>query len=198
MLLHSSTGVALWLTLRCARPAAAGFACFRRLWNSNVSRHMRAAVLAAVLLALSSFAHPASTARPVGKNCSLTEPPLEAGEDMNHGEVLRIYPRAKTIGAEYTGCQVLFAPHGKNWQVVSLTEVVKGEPVRVWSEHQPDESLLACRYKNGKLIAGNPDKCPRVGFLLLKSLAPGCAKLMQEAVAKQGLAAKGPAQCEYE
>jgi hypothetical protein len=117
---------------------------------------------------------------------------------MNHGAVLRIYPRAKDIGARYTGCQVLFAPHAGKWHVVSLTEVVNGEPVRIWSEHEPDESVLACRYKNGKVVVGNPEKCPMAEFLLLKSMAPGCVKLMQEAVAKQGLGAQSPKQCEYE
>lgn len=117
---------------------------------------------------------------------------------MNHGAVLRIFPRAKDIDAGYTGCQVFFAPYAERWQVISLTEVVKGEPVRVWSEHEQDESVLACRYKGGKVVVGNPDNCPMAEFLLLKSMAPGCVKLMQEAVAKNGLGARGPKQCEYQ
>jgi hypothetical protein len=159
---------------------------------------MRIALLAAILLAISPLAHSAGAERPVGKNCTLATPPSSAGEEMNHGAVLRIYPRAKDINADYTGCQVLFAPHAKKWHVVALTEVVRGEPVRVWSEHERDEAVLACRYKGGNVVAGNAEKCPAVESLLVKSLAPGCAKLMQEAVAKQGLGAQHPAHCEYE
>ena len=152
---------------------------------------------AALLLALSALAH-AGELRPAGKNCALSSPPAEAGEEMNHGAVLRIYPRAKDINAVYTGCQVLFAPHAGKWHVVSLTEVVRGAPVRMWSEHEQDTSVLACRYKGGKVVVGNPDKCPMAEFLLVKSMAPGCAKLMQEAVAQHGLGARGPRQCEYQ
>lgn len=159
---------------------------------------MRIALIAAMLFGIWSLAHSAGAVRPVGKNCALAAPPPAAGEEMNHGVVLRIFPRAKDIGTNYTGCQVLFAPHAKKWHVVALTEVVKGDPVRVWSEHEQDETILGCRYEGGKVIAGKAEKCPAVEFLLVKSLAPGCAKLMQEAVAKNGLGAQHPAHCEYE
>lgn len=163
-----------------------------------VSRHMRIAVLAALLAGLVPLVCLAAEVRPVGKNCSLSSPPAQAGEEMNHGAVLRIYPRAKDIGAEYTGCQVLFAPHAGKWQVVSLTEVVNGEAVRIWSEHEKDQSVLACRYKSGRLVVGNPDKCPMAEFLLVKSMAPGCVKLVGDSVAKRGPGAQWPKQCEYE
>jgi hypothetical protein len=117
---------------------------------------------------------------------------------MNHGATLRIYPRAKDVGAEYSGCQVLFAPHAGKWHVVSLTEVVKGEPVRIWSAHEKDQSVLACRYKGGKVVVGNPGKCPSPDFLLVKSMAPGCVKLVGDSVSKSGMGAKWPSQCEYQ
>jgi hypothetical protein len=117
---------------------------------------------------------------------------------MNHGEVIRVYSRAKDIGVKYSGCQVLFVPAAGEWQVVSITEVVNGEPVRVWSEHEQDESVLACRYSSGKVIAGDPDNCPKAELLLVKSMAAGCAKAIREAVAKQGLGVQGPKLCEHQ
>ena len=163
-----------------------------------VSRPMQIAFFAAILFAFSPLAHAAGTARPAGQNCALVTPPAGAGEEMNHGVLLRIYPRAKDIGADYSGCQVMFAPHAEGWQIVALTEVVGGDPIRIWSEHERDQTVLACRYKGGKVVAGNAEKCPAVEFLLVKSLAPGCGKLLQEAAAKGGLGAQYPAHCVYE
>jgi len=168
-----------------------------RPFTSNITHHMRIFVLTALLL-LAPFANAADTARPAGTNCSLASPPAEAGEEMNHGAVFRIYPRAKDIGAGYSGCQVLFAPDAGKWHVISLTEVVKGKPVRVWAETEREEPFLACRYEDGKVIAGNPRICPKADFLLVKSMAPGCVKAMQEAVAQHGLGARGPEQCEHQ
>lgn len=159
---------------------------------------MRIVTAIALLLALSPLAHSADAVRPEGKNCALPSPPSEAGEEMNRGSLLRVYPRAKDIDGIYTGCQVLFAPRDGKWQVISLTEIVNGDPVRLWSEYEQDPAVLACRYKGGKVTVGDPDKCPMAEFLLVKSMAPGCVKLMQDTVAKGGVGAQTPRQCEYQ
>lgn len=117
---------------------------------------------------------------------------------MNHGVVLRIFPRAKDIDATYTGCQALLVPDGKKWAIVSLTEIVNGDPVRIWSEDEKDPAVLACRFKGGKVVEGDPDNCPMPQFLLIKSLAPGCVRTIQDAVAKHGLGAPRPPKCEYQ
>jgi hypothetical protein len=153
-----------------------------------------------VLIALVALWHICSFAvdgAPRGANCNLSSPPASAGEESNHGIVLRIYPRAKDIDSRYTGCQALLAPDGERWAVVSLTEVVEGDPVRVWSPHEPDAAVLACRFRNGKVVQGNPGTCPAPEFLLVKSMEPGCVEVIREAVAKQGLGASRPARCEY-
>jgi hypothetical protein len=136
--------------------------------------------------------------RPSGTNCDLKSPPTEAGEEMNHGVTLRVFPRAKSINSSYSGCQVLFAPAAGSWHVVSIAEVAAGDPTRIWSEHAGNDESVACRYKNGTVVEGNADKCPHPEFLLIKSMAPGCVKLLQEAVAKGGLGAATPAHCQYE
>ena len=155
-------------------------------------------VIATIILCL-AFAptRAAASDRPTGKNCNLPAPPASAGEEINHGIILRIYPRAKDIDANYTGCQVVMAPHAGKWVVIALTEIIKGDPVRIWSEHEKDPAQLACRFKNGKVVQGNPATCPTSESLLMKSLAPGCVAIAQEAVAKHGLGAPRPAECEY-
>lgn len=140
----------------------------------------------------------ANNEKPVGKNCDLTSPPATAGEEMNHGTVLRVYPRAKDIDARYSGCQVLFAPHGQQWVGISLTEVIAGDAVRVWSDDYTDLAVRACRFKQGKLIQGDPDTCPSPEFILMKSLAPDCVRIIQDAIAKNGPGTPWPPSCEYD
>ena len=152
---------------------------------------MRTAVLICAAIA---FPVMAAEPRPVGQNCDLLAPPASAGEEANHGMLLRIFPRAKDIDATYSGCQVLFASYEGKWVVVSLTEIVKGDPVRLWSEHDKDAARQACRYRNGRVVRGNPDTCPASQFLLVKSLAPGCFQKMEG----KSAGAPPPPECEYE
>lgn len=149
------------------------------------------------LLALPAYS--ADWGRPKGANCDLISPPLSAGEEMNHGIVLRIFPRAKDIKSTYTGCQALFVQDGDKWAVASLVEIVAGDPIRVWSPDD-DADLLTrgCRFEHGKVIEGDPNNCPMVEFLLIKSLAPGCVRVIQDAVAKHGRGARIPPECEYQ
>jgi hypothetical protein len=157
-----------------------------------------AAFIKALLLTLFLSASVMAQGRPVGLNCDLRQPPKQAGEESNHGVTLKIYPRAKDISAKYSGCQVMFAPNGKTWVVVSLTEVTNGDPIRVWSDDPSNEQTANCLYRKGKITRGDPDKCPAPEFILAKSLAPGCVKLLKNAAAKDGVTAKWPKHCEYD
>jgi hypothetical protein len=142
--------------------------------------------------------HAVATERPIGANCELTSPPNSAGEEMNHGMVLRIFPRAKDIHSSYNGCQALLAPDAGKWVTVSLTEIVNGDPIRVWSAFEKDLNVLACRFKEGKVIRGNPATCPASEFLLIKSVAPGCVRIIQGNIAKHGLGTPWPQECRYD
>ena len=132
--------------------------------------------------------------RPKGPNCALKSPPDSAGEEMNHGITLKIFPRAKDIGPSYTGCQIMFAPYEKAWAIIAITEIEKGDPIRIWSEYEPQK----CRYRHGKVIVGNPETCPAPQFLIHKSMAAGCVQIVREAVAQRGLGADRPQDCEYQ
>jgi hypothetical protein len=65
-------------------------------------------ILASALLLLCGPAFAGEIGRPVGKNCDLAEPPDTAGEEFDHGALLRIYPRARDIGMSYNGCQAVW------------------------------------------------------------------------------------------
>jgi hypothetical protein len=149
-----------------------------------------------LVLWISGSAFPQS--RPVGLNCDLVKPPADAGEEQNHGATMRIFPGAKAIGPTYSGCQVLFAPDGQEWVTVALTEVVNGDPTRVWSEYESDPKRMQCLCKHGKVVRGERDTCPVLDSILVKSMPPGCVRAIGDLVAKSGLGAKWPKECEYD
>lgn len=150
------------------------------------------------LFAVALSASAADVSRPQGQNCNLTSPPRGAGEVLNHGLVLRVFPHAREIGPTYTGCHVVFAPDGKQWVVLSLVEVTAGDPVRVWSAHETDPKRRGCRFKNGQVVSGDANICPMPEFLLVRSLAEGCTQKRQAAMSQSDPGASPPPGCEFE
>ena len=147
-----------------------------------------------LLTSLSMAAWSADASAPQGTNCSLDAPPPDAGEEMNHGATLRIYPRIVRIDAHYSGCQTLWAPTKTGWEIIAVTEVSAGDPVRLWSPHASgDSERYACRYSKGKVVSGKAATCAAPEFLLMHSVAPGCVGKMLNA--QQGSNVRG---CEYD
>ncbi len=157
---------------------------------------MRTSLL--VLLGSAVSAVLAAPPRPEGINCRLTTPPPTAGEEFSHGVVLRVFPRARDITAEYSGCQITWMPDRTKWLVLSITELERGDPVRLWSPHSDDPRLTACRFKKGRVVSGNAEYCVAPQSLLKKSLAPGCVKKLQEAAASAASGSNLPPGCGYE
>jgi hypothetical protein len=127
----------------------------------------------------------------MGVNCTLSEPPADAGEVAVHGMTIWVYPRAKDIFSNYTGCQTVFAEIDGKRKTVAITEMVDGDPIRIWSENETRE----CLFQKGRMIRGNPSDCPSSEDLLVKSMPPGCVKAKREAVEKHAPEIES---CEYE
>jgi len=179
------------LTLPSSGPAFGG------PLKSNVRRHqMRLILVASVLLCVS--ASTSAAGRPKGVNCDLAAPPSTAGEDFAHGATLRIYPRARDMSDGYTGCQLLWVPKGNHWTIISSTEVVKGEPVRIWSPSRSDQTRFSCRYAHGVVVRGKAATCVAPEFLIYKSMAPGCVAKLQESTSGGVSGPAPPAGCEPE
>jgi hypothetical protein len=136
--------------------------------------------------------------RPTGQNCNLVAPPDTAGETSNHGVTLRIYPRAREIDTSYSGCQSLWVPDKDEWSLIFLVVIESGDPVRIWSPDDPDQELAGCVYQKGEVVKGDPETCPAPRSLIMKSLAPGCEEKIRSAIAKDGLGAPLPPDCDYE
>lgn len=109
--------------------------------------------------------------QPVGKNCNLTQPPAASGEYGAYGVFGKVYPRRSSIDQRYSGCQVFFATEGDGpLERVWIVEVVRGETVRIWSDHP--RSTLNCHYRAGKLLGGSVGYCPQPE--LMPSVPAGC------------------------
>ena len=134
----------------------------------------------ALLLVCAAAAH-ANDDRPTGANCDLAEPPASAGEEIAHGMLLKVHPRAREIGATYSGCQGMWMPRRDGWTVVTLTYIENGSPVRYWTPVASDPEHRNCRYAKGTLTSGPADTCRDLEGLIFKSLAPGCAERSRQA-----------------
>jgi hypothetical protein len=144
------------------------------------------------LLHTIGVAYAADEGRPKGPNCDLAVPPKNAGEELNHGIILKIYPRALHMPKGYTGCQVMWMAEGKKWHTISVVAIENGSAVRIWAPDGVGGIEQGCRFKDGKVVKGDPRKCPMPEFVIAKSLAPGCVERISKA---QG---KSPPDCKYE
>jgi hypothetical protein len=174
-------------------------ACTLHTFSDLLTSPMRTP-FAAFLLAIACGATHAASAnpRPAGPNCDLTSPPPAAGESADRGMVMRVFPRTKDIDARYSGCQVLFAAGEGRWITLAVTEVVKGDPVRIWSDQGASEAELSCRYSRGKVVKGNAAQCPEASSLLVKSMPAGCSESQRKAAAAAGGDAAKPKGCDLE
>ena len=89
-------------------------------------------------------------------SCRLTAPPISSAVDENDGEFYFAYPR--TVGAQYSGCQLVWADKGKR---VFSYRFSRGHLVEYRaSAMAASESELVCRYTSDVLNAGAPKSCP--------------------------------------
>jgi hypothetical protein len=123
----------------------------------------------------SGQAVPPELAKPQGKNCDLTSPPPNSGEQGGSDVTLQVWPRLKDMDDNYTGCQAVFATTAEaSGHLVWLLEIVNGEPLRKWS---PDPSVTRyseCAYKNGALTRGTMLTCAPQRELFMRSKPAGC------------------------
>lgn len=136
---------------------------------------MKLQFLVCLALAIGVSASHAQGTEPAGQNCRLLAPPTDAGESPDHGIVLRIYPRASEISPSYSGCQTMWAPQANAWIRISETEIINGDPVRLWTPAGISDATASCRYAKGKTISGDARSCPAPEFLIQQSFPAGCA-----------------------
>lgn len=132
---------------------------------------LRALAAAAFLLAFATGAAAGHGFK--GTHCDVEAPPPQAGDDLAHGAVLKVYPRAREIGAGYRGCQTAWAESRTEWPVVGVTYFENGKPVAFWN---PPPGEMTCRYRGGRAEGDKRGQCPPAAGLKLKAMPAGCAR----------------------
>ena len=95
----------------------------------------------------------------------------------SHGLEMRVYPRAKTMKSDFTGCQTIWwlAKSGR-MQITSRARFEQGSIAEL-TEFDDDtgQTVLVCRYARGELESGGGD-CPPFESVNRpsESLPPGC------------------------
>jgi hypothetical protein len=112
--------------------------------------------------------------RPTGKNCDLRIPPKNSGEDEDHAILMKVYPRISAMARNYTGCQAVWFRNTKAWEIISVTVLRNGDPVRIWAPSPADAVRYSCRYQHGKVISGDAKNCVAPEVLLQGSVPAGC------------------------
>jgi hypothetical protein len=111
-------------------------------------------------------------------SCTLTQPPAEAGEMGSRGFEMRVYPRAKTMRPDFTGCQTIWwlAKSGRV-QVTSRARFEHGSIAEIteFDDETGENTTRTCRYAHGQLETGESD-CPTFESANhpSESLPPGC------------------------
>ena len=124
--------------------------------------------------------------------CAIAEPPSGAGEEAHMGELLLVYPRAKDIGASFTGCQSIWGRTKAETRLIGRFEYSNGSFVAV----HDGNIRVKCEYKNGQLRSDSQPECPQSPATPIPSLPPGCFSKVQRAIETEN--ARPPECDEYE
>ena len=184
---------ACWFVVPASRNLSIPIQRFMNNFGSSINMRFFTLLLATLLVTpVTAFA---KEARPTGLNCSLSAPPASSGEDAYKRTKLLIYPRAKDIGSNYTGCQSVWAPLSPSWSLLTLVYLENGQIVRLWSAKKEDDPAERCRYENRLLVKGDSNTCPSLDLIPIKSLPPGCFRKIHASVEAM---TDSPKECRYE
>jgi len=119
-------------------------------------------------LLLIAFTATSQASEPSGENCSLELPPPNAGYYAMLGVPFQVFPSAQDVGANYTGCQLLWSvEHAKPTLEMKIV-FVEGKPIRGYApegESYPincDQSGNQCEFAAPLPVPGYPKECLKV------------------------------------
>lgn len=135
---------------------------------------MRTLLMSALLL-LCGCAFGDERDRPVGQNCDLATPPKSAGEEGHHGVLLLVFPRAREIGSDYHGCQVVWIQRKNEVTLAWIVVIKSGQAASVWSRDAEMQAMLGqCVGEKRTVRKGTPEVCGNSKNMIMKSYLPGC------------------------
>ena len=129
-------------------------------------------------------------------NCTMSQPPAEAGETQAHGDILYTYPRSHTSDSVYDGCQnQWFLDEGK-FRKLNIAHLRNGEVVSYDSLNINGEIAFCCNYAGRRLSTDSDGRCQGYQRLKVKTFAPDCYS--KSAVNRYGSYSLSSADCVVE
>jgi hypothetical protein len=148
----------------------------RIYWQfSRCEERMRALTLLALLTTLGLSACAANPFPGADPTCHIDSPPPDAGEIVDHAQLVKVYPRKATLGAQFNGCQNLWL-YARGKDGASQPPV---DSMRLYFEHGKVTAAriggAMCRYAaTGSPAAENGSVCPLVTLEAIPSQPAGC------------------------
>jgi hypothetical protein len=108
--------------------------------------------------------------------CDLAVPPPESGESENHGDLMKVFPRRSSAGADFTGCQSMWIFYGDHWLRVSLM-YFEHRTLKAWwtLDDYGHNTGTTCWFEGGHLKSNQSSGCYEPADKdLAPSLAPSC------------------------
>jgi len=136
-----------------------------------MSRRLLLTLLAFIASACSAM-EPSLSSHPT---CQLASPPIEAGENAVHAQLLKVYPRKSTMGQQFTGCQTI-------WLYGPGESGAQNAPTDLMLLHFRNGHVVSariegrlCQYsESGKAEKSNSSACPNEAPEAFLSEPAGC------------------------
>jgi len=148
--------------------------------NNNIRIHrLSLKTLLAVCVAL-MFSTPLLQANDLipkhATNCDLLQPPKESGDSVLNGRLMKIFPRRKYMGEDYSGCQTLWLDIQRMHKLERILVLYfeNGE-IKV-QQHMEAGRSFSCRYHAGSLLPNSRPECSKKSIGPLSSSPAGCVK----------------------
>ncbi|MFC1602371.1 hypothetical protein ACFL3U_02260 [Pseudomonadota bacterium] len=109
-------------------------------------------------------------------NCNVIQPLPESGDSVLNGRLMKVFPRRKQMGENYTGCQTLWLDIQRMHKLERILVLYfeNGE-IKV-QQHMEAGRSFSCRYDAGSLLPNSRHECSKKSIGPLSSNPAGCVK----------------------
>ena len=130
-----------------------------------------------IIMSLFIGCSPMKVINPTSKNCDLTSPPGESGEEGGHGGLLIIFPRKSSINPTYWGCQTVWIQRSSETFAVKFAVGMfeAGKLVAIKYRTDGEVPQQECTLKDGEILRADSDFCDVIKDQFpFTSQPPGC------------------------
>lgn len=109
-------------------------------------------------------------------NCNIIQPPKASGDSVLNGRLMKVFPRRKQMGENYTGCQTLWLDIQRRHELERIMVLYfKNGEIKI-QQHMEAGRSFSCRYYAGSLLPNSKIECSKKSLDSLSSYPAGCTK----------------------